>query len=167
MRRRSRLALALALALALGAGAGCKKNRGTDEPEPGTSAGDDGDDDGGSGSGDDSAELPKLTIRITAATDGNAGRPLHVVVRTVTRKAFTEDLYQDVAALVVEPDETVVAVFVVFPGQEQAVTIDAPEGKTVAVYGLFTEATGSSWKRLFVEPEVIELVAGRDRLLTK
>lgn len=153
--------LATALLLGLAVGGGCKKNESTTPPptaddqptaddEPATPP---------------PADAPTLTLRVTSQTDGNAGRPLYVVVRAVTLKDFVEDGYPEIAALVIEPDETVLASFMVFPGRQRELEIAKPEGKTVGVYGLLTQATGTSWKRLFEEPEVIEVVVGRDRLL--
>lgn len=145
--------LVVALGLGLGVVGGCKKKDATtttttkpDEPTPMP------------------VEAPKLTISVTAEEDGNAGRPFYVVVRTVVLEDFVEDQYQKVAALVTAPDETVLASFLVFPGRTSKVVIDEPKG-SVGVYGLFTEATGTSWKRLFDAPKVIEVVAGRNRLL--
>jgi hypothetical protein len=143
------------LAVGLAPGVGCKKSSSTTPPPQR--------DDGPTTP--PPADAPTLTIRVTAQADGNAGRPLYAVVRAVTLKDFVEDRYQDIAALVVEPDESVLASFVVFPGKARAVTIPKPEGKTVGVYCLLTEASGTSWKRLFEEAEVIEVVVGKDRLV--
>lgn len=161
MRRRGVGVVASAVVLALALGGGCKKKNTepvtppaetkpsepapTPAPEP----------------------APTLTIHVSAEANANDRRPLYVVVRTVTLKDFVEDQYQEVAALVTEPDETVLASFLVFPGTEQDLTIAKPEGKTVGVYCLLTLATGTSWKRLFEEPEAISVVVGRDRLLTQ
>ncbi|MCX4244138.1 hypothetical protein [Paraliomyxa miuraensis] len=153
------LAIAALLALALGPGAGCKRKSKADTSTT-TPPADDGDD----GTAPVEPEAPKLVIHVQADDDGNAGRPLRAVVRLVAFKDFVEDQYQDIAALVIEPDESVLASFVVYPGHSRVVAIDKPEG-TVAVYGLFIGATGTSWKRLYDAPERIELIAGRDRLL--
>lgn len=157
------------LLLALGLGSthlgGCKKkNESKTTTAPSTDDQGSKGSDGGDGNGSTTPAAPTLTIRIQAEDDGNAGRPLYAVVRAVTLKDFVEDQYQDIAALVVEPDETVLASFVVFPGRSREVTVAKPEG-TVGVYGLFTAATGTSWKRLYDAPDVIEVVAGKDRLL--
>ena len=90
-----------------------------------------------------------------------------MVVRAVTLKDFVEDGYGEIVVMVIEPDETVLASFLVFPGTEQTVTIPKPQSKTVGVYGLLTKASGTSWKRLFEEPQSIEVVVGREQLLTE
>lgn len=146
--------LLVALGLGLGVVGGCKKKDSTTtttKPEP-------------SKPKPKPDEAPKLTIRVIAEENGNAGRPFYVVVRTVVLDEFVKDQYQHVVALVTAPDETVLASFLVFPGRASTVVIDQPKG-SVGVYGLFTEATGTSWKRLFDAPKVIEVVAGRNRWL--
>lgn len=87
-----------------------------------------------------------------SASTTNQGRPLYALVRAVTLKQFVEDQYGDVAQLVVNPDDTVLTSFVVFPGVDQTITIDRPAKGGIAVYFLFTSATGASWKRLYDSP---------------
>lgn len=140
------------LGLGLGVAGGCKKAQTTTTPttKPAKEA--------------PVVEAPKLTVRVKAEAHGNAGRPFYAVVRTVVLKDFVEDQYDDIATLVIAPDETVLASFLVFPGRSSEVAIAKPKG-SVGVYCLLTEASGTSWKRLYRAPEVIEVVAGRDRLL--
>lgn len=155
--------MALGLGLVLAPGSGCRKDSATTSPEPAAPA----DAAGDPAEPEPSAEppAPVLAVRIKSEPNGNDGRPLYVLVRAVSLKDFVEDGYQDIADLVVEPDDTVLATVVMYPGTERTVTLDAPEAKTVAVYGLFTQATGSSWKRLFEASASIDVYAGRDRLL--
>lgn len=165
MTRRGAVARALALGLVAAWAVGCKKK---DEAQPTTPPG------GTNGSKEPApaptpapAPAPKLTIQLTAGTGANDRRPFYVVVRAVTRKEFVEDQYQAVAALVIEPDETVLASVLVFPGTDQQLTIAAPEAKTVGVFCLLTNATGTSWKRLFEEPQAIAVVVERDRVVVE
>lgn len=106
-----------------------------------------------------------VRIRVRADVDGNAGRPLHAVVRAVTFKDFVEDRYERIAELVIEPDETVLARVVVFPGKTHELEIPAPEGKAIGVYCLFTDATGTSWKRMFEQLRFIQVIVGRNRII--
>lgn len=151
----------LGLALSMALGVGCKKKK---ENEPTKSP-----DDATAGTQPEPAPAaeaaPKLTIRVTSDEHGNDGRPVYVVVRAVAFKDFVEDRYQDIADLVIKPDESVLASFLVFPGTPRDVVIDDPKAKTIGVYMLLTKANGTSWKRLFEEPESIAVVVGRDRLL--
>lgn len=167
MRRRRTVVLALAAALALASTGGCKKKN-KNESKTKTPAADT------TKKGDSSTKpatpatpaAETLTIRMKAASDANAGRPLYTVVREVTLKDFVEDGYEEIVALVIEPDETVLASFLVFPGTEQQITIAKPEGKTVGVYCLLTKASGTSWKRLYEQQDAIDVVVGREQLLT-
>lgn len=95
---------------------------------------------------------PTVTFQLRPWTSSNRGRPLHALVRAVTLKQFVEDQYRNVAELVVNPDESVLSTFVVFPGVSQRITVDKPAKGGVAVYFLFTGATGTSWKQLFDSP---------------
>ena len=117
---------------------------------------------------------PTITFVVTPSRTCNRGRPLHGVIRAVTLKQFVEDQDRSVAQLVVSPDDSVLSAFVVFPGVPQTITIDQPAKGAVAVYFLFTGATGTSWKRLFDSPpstshielgdnEILKATAGSSR----
>jgi hypothetical protein len=69
------------------------------------------------------------------------------LVRAVTLKQFVEDPYQSIAQLVVSPDESVLGSFVVFPGVALTFKFAPPAKGIVAIYFLFTTATGTSWKQ--------------------
>lgn len=103
----------------------------------------------------------RVPLVVRVAKDGNGGRPLYLVVRTTTQKSFVEDDYSTIAALVVAPDATVIERIVVFPGQVYVVDLEVAKlPETLAVYGLFTRATGESWKRMFEETRQIEITVG-------
>jgi hypothetical protein len=72
---------------------------------------------------------------------------VQAVIRAVTLKQFVEDQYRNIAQLVVSPDESVLASFVVFPGVPQTVKFAPPAKGGAAVYFLFTDASGTSWKQ--------------------
>lgn len=95
---------------------------------------------------------PAVTFSVSPSRTCNHGRPVHALVRAVTLKQFVEDQDRSVAQLVVSPDDSVLSSFVVFPGVDQTITIEPPAKGGVAVYFLFTGATGTSWKQLFDPP---------------
>lgn len=105
----------------------------------------------GCGSRQKPAPAPEVLLSVRSEESTNAGRPLHVLVRSVDFKTFVEESYQDVAGLVVAPDASVLATFIVFPGSAHAEKIAKPEKGGIAMYFLFTEP-GNPWKRLFEEP---------------
>lgn len=107
---------------------------------------------GGSSRAAPGKATPTITFDVQPTATSNRGRPLHAIVRAVTLKQFAEDQYRTIADLVVNPDDTVLAAFVVFPGVKQRVTIDKPTKGATAVYFLFTGATGTSWKQLYESP---------------
>jgi hypothetical protein len=109
---------------------------------------------------------PTITFAVTPSRTSNRSRPLHALVRTVTLKQFVEDQDRSVAQLVVSPDDSVLSAFVVFPGVQQVITIDQPAKGAVAVYFLFTGATGTSWKQLFDSPpSTIHIELGDNEIL--
>ena len=115
---------------------------------------------------DNSRPLPVMKIAIKADDDLNSRRPLHAVVRKVTFKKFVEDSYASVAALVVQPDESVLTKFVIYPGGVRDVFIDLPKEGPIAIYFLFSDANGTSWKRFYEEvPRSIAVDLGKDRIL--
>lgn len=90
---------------------------------------------------------PELHLYAFGDEDSNRGHALQVVVRAVEEKDFIEDSYSDIALLVASPDETVIDVLTVFPGEptvRELVVEELPE--TVGVYGLFNDTKNSDWK---------------------
>jgi hypothetical protein len=109
---------------------------------------------------------PTVSFAVAPWRTSNHGRPMHALVRLVTLKQFVEDQYANVAQLVVNPDESVLASFVVFPGIDQSITIDRPAKGALAVYFLFTGASGTTWKQLYDSPpSKIRLELGEDEIL--
>jgi hypothetical protein len=101
----------------------------------------------GCGGGQHTASAPSVALTVTSPTTCNHGRPLQAIVRAVTLKQFVEDQYRTIAQLVVSPDESVLTSFVVFPGVAQTVKFAPPAKGGAAVYFLFTDATGTTWKQ--------------------
>ena len=121
---------------------------------------------GGGQSTGASKPRPTVSFVVTPSRTSNRSRPLHALVRSVTLKQFVEDQDRSVAQLVVNPDDSVLAAFVVFPGVNQTITIDRPAKGAVAVYFLFTGATGTSWKQLFDSPpSTIRLELGDNQIV--
>ncbi|MCY1059589.1 hypothetical protein [Nannocystis sp. SCPEA4] len=103
----------------------------------------------------------KVALVIRAAKESNGGRPMHVVVRSVTRKSFVEDEYAAVAKLVLQPDESVVERIVVFPGQVYVMGLSFKKvPAAIGIYGLFTSTSGESWKTMAEHPRAIEVSVG-------
>ena len=103
----------------------------------------------GCGGSQHSAGTPAASVILVVRSSPtcNHGRPVQAVIRSVTLKQFVEDQYRNIAQLVVSPDESVLASFVVFPGAPQTVKFAPPAKGGAAVYFLFTDASGTSWKQ--------------------
>ncbi len=110
----------------------------------------------------------KLPMVVRASADSNGGRPVYVIVRAVDEKGFVEDGYREIMALVVEPDATVLAKFLVFPGMVALDDIELAElPEVVGVYCLFTEPKDGAWKVMFEGAEVIDVLVNRDEIVAK
>jgi hypothetical protein len=119
----------------------------------------------GCGGSQHAASAPSVSLSVVPSTTSNRGRPLQAVVRAVTLKQFVEEPYTSIARLVIAPDDSVLASFVVFPGVAQTIRFAPPAKGGVAVYFLFTGATGTSWKQLFDNvPSTIHLELGDNQI---
>ena len=101
-----------------------------------------------------SAPSKKVKFQIATTAESNNGRPLHVLVREVTRKDFLVDYYDDIADGIYggKQDESLLGWRVILPGEKTLITVERPEKKDLAVYGMFTNP-GNNWKVLVTEKE--------------
>ncbi|NOK20289.1 hypothetical protein HMI50_25035 [Corallococcus carmarthensis] len=97
-----------------------------------------------------SCAAPSLTVNIKAPAGTNQGRPLYMLVRTVSKTSMTEG-YADVAAKVISPDESVLQTVVIYPSRTKQVKIPLPPEQAVAVSFLFTTPNGA-WQALLDVP---------------
>ncbi|MCY1075139.1 hypothetical protein [Archangium lansingense] len=108
-----------------------------------------------------------LSLSVKSPAGSNEGRPLYMLVRKVDAKQYASETYSEVAARVVDPDESVLQREVIYPGTLQNIRVKLPPESPVAVYFLFTTPDGPSWQVL-LEPPVkssldIELEGNRIR----
>lgn len=89
----------------------------------------------------------QIKLRVSPASDTNNRLPCYLLVRRVDPKAYVSDSYQSVAAMVMTPDDSVVASALVFPGTAQVIALAPPQKGQLAVYVLFTYPSGD-WKTL-------------------
>jgi hypothetical protein len=89
----------------------------------------------------------QLTISVSAAANVNQSRPVYMVVRTVDDKAYLSQTYEEVAAKVITPDNSVIHTGVVYPGGTRQVSVKVPQSLPVAVSFLFTSPDGE-WQTL-------------------
>ncbi|GEM_PF-3940737 len=107
-----------------------------------------------------------LEVALRGNAESNGGRPLQVVVRRTDAVSFFEDRYAAIEALVTKPDDSVLGVFVVFPGAVAYGEIEVEAGEpAIGVYGLFANPEGEDWKVLVEGAGVVDLVVDQGRLL--
>src|SRR5438477_8807040 len=90
----------------------------------------------------------KLTLRVRASPDANAGQPFYMVVRSTEQAAYVTESYESVAAKVfaTPADPSVMRAIVIHPGQTKKLTFDKPEqAQALGIYFLFTKP-GERWK---------------------
>ena len=92
-----------------------------------------------------------LTVNVRSPAGTNQGRPLFMVVRAVDSKKYLSETYSEVAAKVVEPDDSVIETAVVYPGGEKSLRVKIPDETSVAVSFLFTSPDGA-WQALLDTP---------------
>ncbi|NBD11119.1 MULTISPECIES: type VI secretion lipoprotein TssJ [Corallococcus] len=97
-----------------------------------------------------SCAAPSLTVNVKAPAGTNQGRPLYMLVRTVSKTTMTEG-YADVAAKVISPDDSVLQTVVIYPSRTKQVKIPLPPEQAVAVSFLFTTPNGA-WQALLDVP---------------
>lgn len=106
---------------------------------------------GGGGSKTRSDAAPKLTLIIQADGMANGQQVCQVVVRTTTEGHFLGESYEEIADLVITPDETVLISTPILPGQKFSQEIEAPSKGVLAIYALLTDPQGQ-WKLLLPAP---------------
>ena len=90
----------------------------------------------------------RTQIRIDSAPNVNEQRSVYVLVRTVDEASYRTESYDEVAARVVHPDDSVQIVAVALPGVRLAFTLPAPSKGKIAVYALFERPRCGAWRVL-------------------
>lgn len=93
----------------------------------------------------------RMWVTVQSHQDTNQGRPLHVLVRTVSSEQYRDESYADVVQLAVKPDKTVIRTLLLEPNQKRRMFLTVPSDKSVGIYLLLDSTTGS-WKLLLPPP---------------
>jgi hypothetical protein len=91
-----------------------------------------------------------LYLTVRSPQDLNAGRPVHMLIRSVDQQEYVNESYLAVSDKVVAKDESVLGEAVVYPQLPLMVSVKRGE-KMVAVYFFFTQP-GARWKTLLETP---------------
>ncbi len=113
-----------------------------------------------------SCAAPSLTVNVKAPAGTNQGRPLYMLIRTVSKTSMTEG-YADVAAKVISPDESVLQTVVIYPSRTKQVKVPLPPEQAVAVSFLFTTPNGA-WQALLdvPVPKTVDIELQESRIRT-
>jgi hypothetical protein len=106
------------------------------------------------------ASDPLVRVRVDSASNVNDQRSVYVLVRAVQESDYRMESYDEVAAKVVHPDDSVEDMAVALPGVPLSFSLKAPPSKKrVAVYAMFERPVCGAWRVLLPEnpPTNIEL----------
>jgi hypothetical protein len=95
----------------------------------------------------------RMGITLQGDADTNGGRPLQVLVRTLSLPAYRSEPYGAISQLSLTPDNSVVRALTVDPRERfrQRLYVRVPSSSPVAIYFLYTSQTGS-WKMILQPP---------------
>lgn len=113
------------------------------------------------------ASAPVVQLRVDSASNVNDQRSVYVLVRAVQESDYRTESYDEVAAKVVHPDESVQDMAVALPGVRLSFSLKPPPSKQrVAVYAMFERPVCGAWRVLLPEktPAQVELRLNDGRL---
>ena len=106
------------------------------------------------------ASDPGVRVRVDSASNVNDQRSVYVLVRAVQEADYRMESYDEVAAKVVHPDDSVEDMAVALPGVSLTFSLKVPPSKKrVAVYAMFERPVCGAWRVLLPEnpPESAEV----------
>ena len=94
-----------------------------------------------------------MFVRIKPDEETNQGRPLQVLIRSVSVDAYRSESYTALARLVIEPDKSVLRLVTIEPRRRASrlFYIGAPSKVPVAIYFFYVSSIGN-WKMLLPPP---------------
>ena len=120
------------------------------------------------GCGNKHVPPPQIVFTIESEKEANEGQPFHCAIRSVNAKQFLTEGYDGVANMLFAnpPDSTVIATFVILPGEEQELKINKPDQNDLGFYCFFTQP-GDPWKVRLEQPlgEEYEISLGKNKIL--
>ena len=107
-----------------------------------------------------------VRLRVDSASNVNGQRSVYVLVRTVQEADFRMESYDEVAAKVVHPDDSVQDMAVALPGVPVSFALKGPLKGRVAIYALFERPVCGAWRVLLPKeaPSQAELRLGDGKL---
>lgn len=94
-----------------------------------------------------------ITFHFKPDDTTNDGQPVYVVIRTVNKKQFLIEDYDEIANAVYAdpPDKNLLAWHTLLPGKKEKIQVEKPEDAAIGVYALFTKP-GENWKVMLKTP---------------
>jgi hypothetical protein len=102
---------------------------------------------------------PTVQLRVDSASNVNGQRSVYVLVRAVQEADFRMESYDEVAARVVHPDDSVQDMAVALPGVPVSFSLKVPSKGRLAVYAMFERPVCGAWRVLLPKkaPDQAEL----------
>jgi hypothetical protein len=96
---------------------------------------------------------PIVQLHVASASNVNDQRSVYVLVRSVQESDYRMESYDELAAKVVHPDDSVVDMAVALPGVPLSFTLKGPAKpkQRIAVYALFERPVCGAWRVLLPE----------------
>jgi hypothetical protein len=111
---------------------------------------------------------PEIEFTIESEDETNDGQPFYCAIRSVNANQFLSEGYDNVANMLFTnpPNSSVLASFVILPGEEQEIKINKPGKNDLGFYCFFTEP-GDPWKVKLDQPlgEEYEIELGKNNIL--
>ncbi len=94
-----------------------------------------------------------VAFAFETGAETNNGKPVYVVIRTVNKKKFLTQSYDQIADMVYAdpPVPSLLAWHMLLPGKKEKIQVEKPEEAAIGVYVLFTQP-GMKWKIMLKEP---------------
>lgn len=111
---------------------------------------------------------PEILFTVDSDDETNDGQPFYCAIRSVNANQFLTEGYDGVANMLFAnpPNPSVLASFVILPGEEQEIKIKKPGKNDLGFYCFFTEP-GDPWKVRLDQPlgEEYQVELGKNNIL--
>jgi hypothetical protein len=98
------------------------------------------------------SSTPAVKLRVDSTANINDQRSVYLLVRTVQEADYRMESYDEVAAKVVQPDDSIEHMAVALPGVSLTFTLkEPPPKKRVAIYAMFERPVCGGWRVLLPE----------------
>lgn len=95
----------------------------------------------------------RMIVTLRGDSEINQGRPLQVLIRSVSNDTYRSEAYTTVARLVIQPDKSVIRLITIEPRDryKRRLFLSVPDDMPLALYFFYGSQTGS-WRMLLPPP---------------